>query len=131
METELKFGAGRDGTIHVLEGKVIADAGPYSGRSPGVLGLTMSALVGPYRIPNVLTRAEGICTNNLDLGAFRGFGAPQAAIAGSVVLDKLARALAIDLWNCGARTSAAGRPTSESDARRQPGVVRTADRADC
>ena len=75
---------------------MIADAGPYSGRSPEVIGLTMSALVGPYRIPNVLTRAEGIYTNNLELGAFRGFGAPQAAIARECLLDKLARGLAID-----------------------------------
>ncbi len=96
MEIRLKLGAGRDGTVHVLEGEVIADAGPYSGRSPEVIGLTMSALVGPYRIPNVLTRAEGIYTNNLDSGAFRGFGAPQAAIARECLLDKLARALAID-----------------------------------
>ena len=95
-EIRLKLGAGRDGTIHALEGDVIADAGPYSGRSPEVLGLTMSALMGPYRIPNVLTRAEGIYTNNLDSGAFRGFGAPQAAIARECLLDKLARALAMD-----------------------------------
>lgn len=95
-EIRLKLGAGRDGTIHALEGEVIADAGPYSGRSPEVLGLTMSALMGPYRIPNVHTRAEGIYTNNLDSGAFRGFGAPQAAIARECLLDKLARALAID-----------------------------------
>jgi len=95
-EIRLKLGAGRDGTIHALEGTVIADAGPYSGRSPEVLGLTMSGLLGPYRIPNVLTRAEAIYTNNLDSGAFRGFGAPQAAIARECVLDKLARALAMD-----------------------------------
>lgn len=95
-EIRLKLGAGRDGTIHALEGEVIADAGPYSGRTPETVGLTMSALVGPYRIPNVRARAEGIYTNNLDSGAFRGFGAPQAAIARECLLDKLARALAID-----------------------------------
>jgi len=95
-EIRLKLGAGRDGTLHALEGEVIADAGPYSGRSPEVLGLTMSALLGPYLIPNVATRAEAIYTNNLDSGAFRGFGAPQAAIARECLLDKLARALAMD-----------------------------------
>ena len=95
-EIRLKLGAGRDGTIHALEGEVIADAGPYSGRSLEVVGLTMSALLGPYRIPNVLTSAEGIYTNNLDSGAFRGFGAPQAAIARECLLNELARALAMD-----------------------------------
>ena len=96
MEIRLKLGAGRDGTIHALEGEVIADAGPYSGRSPEVIGLTMSGLAGPYRIPNVRTSSVGIFTNNLDSGAFRGFGAPQAAIARECLMDKLARALAID-----------------------------------
>lgn len=95
-EIRLKLGAARDGTILALEGEVIADAGPYSGRSPEVLGLTMSALTGPYRITNVLTRALGIYTNNLDSGPFRGFGAPQAAIARECLMDKLARKLAID-----------------------------------
>ncbi len=96
MEIRLKLGAARDGTIHALEGEVIADVGPYSGRSPEVIGLTMSALVGAYRIPNVRARSAGIYTNNLDSGAFRGFGAPQAAIARECLMDKLARALAID-----------------------------------
>lgn len=95
-EIRLKLGAGRDGIIHALEGEVLADAGPYSGRTPEVIGLTMSALIGPYRIPHVLTSSIGIYTNNLDSGAFRGFGAPQAAIARECLLDKLARTLAMD-----------------------------------
>ena len=95
-EIRLRIGAGRDGVIRALEGKVIADAGPYSGRTPEVVGLLMSALVGPYRIPNISTQAEAIYTNNLDSGAFRGFGAPQAAIARECLMDRLARTLAID-----------------------------------
>jgi len=95
-EIHLRIGAGRDGVIHALEGKVIADAGPYSGRTPEVVGLLMSALVGPYRIPNVSTQADAIYTNNLDSGAFRGFGAPQAAIARECLLDRLARVLGMD-----------------------------------
>ncbi len=95
-EIRLKLGAKRDGTILAMEGEVISDAGPYSGRSPEVVGLTMSALLGPYRIANVATRAQGIYTNNLDSGAFRGFGAPQAAIAREGLLDKLARELGLE-----------------------------------
>lgn len=96
VEIHLRLGAGRDGTIHALDGEVIADVGPYSGRSPEVVGLTMSALLGPYRIANARTRVDGIYTNNLDSGAFRGFGAPQAAIARECLLDKLARTLDMD-----------------------------------
>ena len=95
-EIRLRYGIGHDGTIHALEGEVIADAGPYCGRTPEVVGLLLSALVGPYRIPNVRIQAAGVYTNNLDSGAFRGFGAPQAAIARECMLDRLARKLSMD-----------------------------------
>lgn len=95
-EIRLRYGLGRDGTIHALEGEVIADAGPYCGRTPEVVGLLLSALVGPYRIPNVHIRAAGVYTNNLDSGPFRGFGAPQAAIARECMLDRMARRLSMD-----------------------------------
>lgn len=96
MEIRLKVGAGRDGVIQAMSGEVIADAGPYSGRTPEVVGLTVSALTGPYRIPNVAIHGRGVYTNNLDSGAFRGFGGPQAAIARECLLDSLARTLALD-----------------------------------
>lgn len=95
-EIHLRIGTDRNGVIQAFEGRVIADAGPYSGRTPEVVGLLMSALVGPYRLANVRTRAEAIYTNNLDSGAFRGFGAPQAAIARECLLDRLARTLEMD-----------------------------------
>ncbi len=95
MEIRLRLGATRDGRILALDGEVIADAGPYSGRTFEVVGLTISALTGPYRIDNVAITGAGIYTNNLDSGAFRGFGAPQAAFARELLIDKLARALDI------------------------------------
>jgi len=96
MEIRLRLGARRDGTIQAMEGEVIADAGPYSGRTFEVVGLTISALTGPYRINNVGVVGLGIYTNNLDSGAFRGFGAPQAAIARELLIEKLARALDVE-----------------------------------
>lgn len=95
MEIRLRCGASRDGRVLVMDGDVIADAGPYSGRSFEVVGLTISALIGPYRIGNVAITGRGVHTDNLDSGAFRGFGAPQAALARELLFDKLARALGI------------------------------------
>jgi len=93
VEIWARIGAARDGKITAFEAEVLSDAGPYAVRTHEVLGLTVSALVGPYSIPNVSIKGKAIYTNNLDSSAFRGFGAPQAAVAREAILDKLARAL--------------------------------------
>ena len=96
VQIDIKIGAGRDGKIQALKAKVVSDAGPYAGRTHEVLGLTVSSLVGPYNIPNVDLSGQGIFTNNLDSGAFRGFGAPQASLAREGIIEKLARELKMD-----------------------------------
>lgn len=93
QEIRIKVGAGSDGNIEAIEAYVLADAGPYSSRTPEVLGLTVSSILGPYSIPNVQVVGKAVYTNNADADAFRGFGAPQAAVAREGILDKLARAL--------------------------------------
>jgi len=95
-EIHIKVGSTRDGKIQALQAEVVSDAGPYSGRTPEVLGLTVSALVGPYGISSVHLTGQAIYTNNLDSGAMRGFGAPQAAVARESILDKLAGTLEMD-----------------------------------
>jgi len=95
-EIHIKVGSSRDGKIQAIQAEVLSDAGPYAIRTHEVLGLTVSALVGPYSLPNVHLTGQAIYTNNLNSSAFRGFGAPQAAVARESILDKLARALEMD-----------------------------------
>ena len=96
QEIWIRIGSSQDGSIGAIEADIIADAGPYSSRTPEVLGLTVSAIVGPYSIPNVKVVGRAAYTNNVDADAFRGFGAPQAALAREGILDKLARALGMN-----------------------------------
>jgi len=95
-EIKMKVGARRTGKILAMEGEAIADAGPYSGRTPEVLRLTVMSLPGPYRIPNAKISGTAYYTNNMESGAMRGFGAPQAAIARECVFDKLAGEINMD-----------------------------------
>ncbi|MEW6262568.1 MAG: xanthine dehydrogenase family protein molybdopterin-binding subunit [Thermodesulfobacteriota bacterium] len=95
-EIRVKIGAKKDGRIQALEAEVISDAGPYHGRSAEVLGLTVSAMAGPYRHTNIKLTGRAVYTNNLDSGAFRGFGAPQAGFARERAFDRLAQALNMD-----------------------------------
>jgi CO/xanthine dehydrogenase Mo-binding subunit len=52
--------------------------------------------MGPYAVPNVLCTTAAIHTNAPPSGAFRGFGVPQAAIAGEALMDMLAAQLSLD-----------------------------------
>jgi len=53
-------------------------------------------VTGPYEIPSVHIDSYGVLTNNIPTGAFRGFGAPQAAFAAEGMMNRLAETLGID-----------------------------------
>ena len=88
-----KWGATKEGKIVAVEARVLGDVGAYSYTSTKVLGNTNLMITGPYEIPNVQVDTYGIYTNNIPTGAFRGFGAPQAAFCAEGQMNKLAEAL--------------------------------------
>ena len=91
-----KWGATRDGKIVAAEARVVGDAGAYNYTSSKVLGNANMMITGPYEIPNIHVDTYGVYTNNIPSGAFRGFGAPQAAFSAEGQMNKLATALDID-----------------------------------
>ncbi|MBE2270285.1 MAG: molybdopterin-dependent oxidoreductase, partial [Anaerolinea sp.] len=79
--------------------------GAYNYTSSKVLGNANLMATGPYECENVHTDAYAVLTNNIPTGAFRGFGAPQAAFAAETMMNRLAHELQIDpvelrLRNC-------------------------------
>ncbi|MDX2160107.1 MAG: xanthine dehydrogenase family protein molybdopterin-binding subunit [bacterium] len=91
-----RWGAKRDGTITAVEAEIIGDAGPYNYTSTKVLANANLMATGPYEIANVYIDTYAVLTNNIPTGAFRGFGAPQAAFAVESMVNRLAAALDID-----------------------------------
>jgi len=91
-----KWGATREGKLVAAEVQVIADGGAYCYTTNKVLGNLTVTCTGPYEIPNVKVDVDGVYTNNLPGGAFRGFGAPQGIFAAEMQMNKLAEALGID-----------------------------------
>lgn len=75
---------------------MFSDGGPYECESYGTLmtGALMSG--GPYIIPNVKVEGSAIRNNNLQGGAFRGYGINQAAISIETAMDMMAEKLGID-----------------------------------
>jgi len=96
MKIRVRIGAKRDGRLLALEGEILSDAGPYSGRSPVVITVAAHSFSGPYLIPNLRIVAKALYTNNPVGGACRGYGQPQSSFAREVVIDRLARTLKID-----------------------------------
>lgn len=91
-----KWGATEKGKITAAEIELIQDGGAYAYTSTKVLGNATLMCTGPYEIPNVKVDAYSVYTNNIPGGAFRGFGAPQAAFSAESQMNKLAEALGID-----------------------------------
>jgi len=91
-----RWGATREGKLVAAEVRVVADGGAYCYTTNKVLGNCTVTCTGPYEIPNVKVDVDGVYTNNLPSGAFRGFGAPQGIFAAEMQMNKLAQALGMD-----------------------------------
>jgi len=72
------------------------DTGAYASFGPTVANRVPVHAPGPYAVPNVRCTTAAIHTNGPPSGAFRGFGVPQAAIAGEALMDLLAAQLGFD-----------------------------------
>ena len=74
------------------------DTGAYASWGPTVANRVPVHATGPYRVPAALCTTAAIHTNGPPAGAFRGFGVPQAAIAGEALMDALAEQTGLDPW---------------------------------
>ena len=74
------------------------DTGAYASWGPTVANRVPVHAAGPYRVANAACTTAAIHTNGPPSGAFRGFGVPQAAIAGEALMDALAARLGLDPW---------------------------------
>ncbi|MFN8374608.1 MAG: xanthine dehydrogenase family protein molybdopterin-binding subunit [Anaerolineae bacterium] len=92
-----KWGATKAGKIVAIEARLVGDVGGYTYTSTKVLANANLMVAGPYEVPNLHIDTYGVFTNNIPTGAFRGFGAPQAAIAAETQMTKLALALDMDV----------------------------------
>ena len=92
----VRIGARRDGTLVAKAVDSSIDTGAYADCGPGVAVKIGYSAVGPYRIPHVSVDSRCVYTNLPPNGAFRGFGATQAAWASERAMDLLADRLGLD-----------------------------------
>jgi CO/xanthine dehydrogenase Mo-binding subunit len=90
------LGADAEGRFTALAFHGDFDTGAYASWGPTVANRVPVHASGPYEVPAVRATTRAIYTNGPICGAFRGFGVPQAAIAGEALVDDVAARLGID-----------------------------------
>ena len=91
-----RLGAKKDGSLVAADVRIVVDGGAYCGLTGIVAERANSSSLGPYQLPHVRVLTETVYTNNPFGGAYRGFGAPQAALAHEGQMDALAEVLGRD-----------------------------------
>jgi carbon-monoxide dehydrogenase large subunit len=92
---DFEVSAEKNGKLTGLRARVVLDSGAY----PKALDLAWATWVmstGPYLIPNLDYRVEGVYTNTMANGAYRGAGRPEAAYYLERVIDMIADEAGID-----------------------------------
>jgi len=92
----VKLGAKNDGKLTAIEMRVLCNTGAYGSHALTVSSNCGSKVLPLYHAPNVRFVADGVYTNLPVGGAYRGYGATQAAFAMECQMDELARELEMD-----------------------------------
>jgi CO/xanthine dehydrogenase Mo-binding subunit len=93
---EREMGVTREGKITAVRAKVVLDSGAYASLSSRVLFQSVCLVSGAYEVPNVYVDGVVAYTNKVPMGAFRGFGKPQALFAAELQMDEAAERLNMD-----------------------------------
>ena len=96
IRIEREIGLTKDGRITAVRAKVVLDGGAYASLSSRVLFQCVCLVAGAYDVPNVYVHGVVAYTNKVPMGAFRGFGKPQAHFAAELQMDEAAERLHMD-----------------------------------
>lgn len=94
-QINVKLGLKKDGTLTAAQTELYGDTGAYASLGAKVMGRATTHSTGPYIVPHVKIDCYAMYTNNPPAGAFRGFGALQAAFAIECLMDQVADKLEI------------------------------------
>jgi xanthine dehydrogenase molybdenum-binding subunit len=95
-QIRVKLGLKKDGQLIAAQTELYGDTGAYASLGDKVMGRATTHSTGPYIVPHVKVDCYAVYTNNPPAGAFRGFGAFQAAFAIECMMDRVAEELDID-----------------------------------
>jgi carbon-monoxide dehydrogenase large subunit len=91
-----RLGVMRDGAIAAIETSFTRDHGAYPVLQDVIALNSINHLVGPYHVPHYRARGTNVVTHKTFAAAYRGAGRPEAAFVVDRLLDRAARAIAMD-----------------------------------
>jgi CO/xanthine dehydrogenase Mo-binding subunit len=91
----MRSGFDADGKLQARDCDIELDSGAYADNSPLVLDKAVNRCFGPYRVPHLRVRGRSVYTNTSPASSYRGFGAPQGALAGETNMDQAAERLGL------------------------------------
>ena len=92
----IKIGANKDGKINAIEMKVLSNTGAYGSHALTVMSNCGSKVLPLYRCENIRFWGDTAYTNMPVAGAYRGYGATQAAFAMECVISEVAQKIGMD-----------------------------------
>ncbi|MEW6709756.1 MAG: molybdopterin cofactor-binding domain-containing protein [Candidatus Riflebacteria bacterium] len=96
MVCTIKSGVKKDGTITAISMRIISNTGAYGSHALTVLSNCGSKVLPLYRADNIEFIGDTVYTNLPVGGAYRGYGATQAAYAMECQMDEMAEAIGMD-----------------------------------
>jgi CO/xanthine dehydrogenase Mo-binding subunit len=131
IKSHYKMGLTKEGKIVAVEINAHMDMGAYATLSPIVMYRSLVHAAGAYDIPNVKVDIDGVYTNKVPCGAFRGFGSPQVLFAIESMMDEAANEVGIDPVELRLRNAlkVGGRTSTDHLLKESVGAVETIDHA--
>lgn len=98
LRAEVELAATRDGRLLGLRARLVADVGTGMIIQPSIGPATNTVLTlpGPYRLPAYEAHVHWVVTNKTPVGAYRGYGVPEAAFITERAMDLLAAEIGLD-----------------------------------
>lgn len=96
MLITIKAGVKKDGTLTALQMKILSNTGAYGSHALTAMCNCGSKVLPLYRCNNVEFVGDTVYTNLPVAGAYRGYGATQAAFAAESHMDDLAELIGMD-----------------------------------
>ena len=96
VDSHIRIGAKKDGTLTGVDMQLIADCGAHILQGYSFLGVSIGWIVSLYNFPNIRYDGKCVYTNKAPGCAMQGYGNPQACFAVETLIDMLAEKLKMD-----------------------------------
>jgi CO/xanthine dehydrogenase Mo-binding subunit len=93
MKAKAKLGAKQDGTFTAFRAKLYFSDGAFGDTGVNIVTVAGHNCVGPYAIDHCHVDSYGVYTNTPPVGAYRGYGHPEACLISERLVDMMSRKL--------------------------------------